>query len=242
MYSDKLNKLIELALVDGELDSQEKAVLMRNAQAEGIDLEEFEMVLNAKLFKAKNNASASDSKPTQTDAETPSDKHGDVKKCPSCGATIKAFNVTCQHCGHEFSNVPASETVQKLFNLLREAESGSADSSTTNPFKAIGQFYATNLFGAVSKAEREKKNIISNFPIPTTKSDMLEFLALAYPKAIPIGNFLTRQAVHNKPHNDFVPIWKMKCQQIITKGRFLFKDDKQTLEIVDGYAEKLKIK
>jgi hypothetical protein len=244
MYSDRLNKLIELALVDGELTSQEKSVLMRRAQEEGIDIDEFEMVLQAKLFQIKDSTKVvNENKEGQTQADTPnSNKHGDVKKCPSCGANVKAFNVVCEHCGHEFSNVPASSVVLELFKLLQEVERKNEAKPSSSLFGAMGQFYATNLFGAVSKADREKQSIIGNFPIPAAKSDMMEFLALAYPKALPVGNFLTRQALHNKPHNDFAPIWKSKCQQIITKGRFLFKDDKQTLEIINGYAEKLNIK
>jgi DnaJ-domain-containing protein 1 len=51
MYSEKLEKLIELALADGVLTEKEKQVLFKNAEAEGIDLDEFEMVLDAKLFE-----------------------------------------------------------------------------------------------------------------------------------------------------------------------------------------------
>lgn len=61
--------------------------------------------------------------------------------------------------------------------------------------------------------------IISNFPIPTTKNDILEFLSLAVPKAKQIGNFLTKNNPENKAHNEFVPVWKTKCEQIIMKAQ-----------------------
>ncbi|MFV0164347.1 hypothetical protein OBK04_11935 [Empedobacter falsenii] len=53
MYSEQLEKLIELALSDGELTEKEREVLYKKAQAENIELDEFEMVLDAKLFELK---------------------------------------------------------------------------------------------------------------------------------------------------------------------------------------------
>ena len=78
--------------------------------------------------------------------------------------------------------------------------------------------------------------VISSFPIPTTKVDMLEFLALALPKAKQKGNFLTRNSAENKVHNEMVPVWKTKCEQIIIKARFSLKDDPKILQEINNYA------
>lgn len=51
MYNEKLEQLIEAALMDGVLTEKEKQVLFKNAQAMGVDLDEFEMVLNARLYE-----------------------------------------------------------------------------------------------------------------------------------------------------------------------------------------------
>jgi uncharacterized protein (DUF697 family) len=59
MYSEKLEKLIEHALADGVLTEKEKQILLKNAEAEGIDLDEFEMVLDALLYKQQVPASKS---------------------------------------------------------------------------------------------------------------------------------------------------------------------------------------
>ncbi len=53
LYSEQIERLIDLALADGVLSDKEKQVLFRKAEEEGIDLDEFEMVLNAKLFEKK---------------------------------------------------------------------------------------------------------------------------------------------------------------------------------------------
>ena len=84
--------------------------------------------------------------------------------------------------------------------------------------------------------------IISNFPVPTTKEDILEFLSLAVPKAKQIGNFLSKNNPENKAHNEFVQVWKTKCEQIIMKAKFSMKEDKKALEEIMQYANELGIK
>ena len=51
MYNEQLEELINAALEDGVLTEKEKQVLFKKAQSMGIDLDEFEMVLDARLVK-----------------------------------------------------------------------------------------------------------------------------------------------------------------------------------------------
>ena len=51
LYSERIEALIDAALVDGEISDKERAVLIKRAKEEGLDLDEFEMVLNAKGFE-----------------------------------------------------------------------------------------------------------------------------------------------------------------------------------------------
>lgn len=53
MYNEELEYLIDAALADGILTEKEKQILFKRAQAMGIDLDEFEMVLDARLVKMK---------------------------------------------------------------------------------------------------------------------------------------------------------------------------------------------
>ena len=108
MYNEQLEELIDAALEDGVLTEKEKQVLFKRAQSMGIDLDEFEMVLDARLVKrnkAEHNAKIESSAPK-------SDKYGDVKKCPACGAMIEAFTASCPECGHEFANIAANSSIQ----------------------------------------------------------------------------------------------------------------------------------
>ena len=85
MYNEQIENLINLALADGELTEKEKQILFKKAEAEGIDLDEFEMVLNSKLFEKQQtikNVAPSVASPK-------SDKFGDVRKCPACASILQ---------------------------------------------------------------------------------------------------------------------------------------------------------
>jgi hypothetical protein len=242
MYNEQLEKLIEMALMDGELTEKEKQILFKKAEAFGVDLDEFEMVLEAKLFeKQQSNKKAE----APVAAAPKSDKFGDVRKCPACGAMVSSFSAKCTDCGHEFSNIEANASIQKLFKMLNDAEDmRKEDTVSNNPLSAMGSMMAKSMsstFGP-GKVDKKKMEIISNFPIPTTKDDILEFLSLAVPKAKSIGNFLTKNNPENKAHNDFVQVWKTKCEQIIMKARFSLKEDKKTLDEINNYAKEIGIK
>ena len=99
MYNEKIEQLIKAALADGVLTEKEKQILFKNAQAQGIDLDEFEMVLDARLFEAENAAREKRAK-----AASKSDKYADIKKCPACGSIIPPNTKVCPGCGMVFSN------------------------------------------------------------------------------------------------------------------------------------------
>ncbi|MCQ2326130.1 MAG: hypothetical protein MJZ71_01050 [Bacteroidales bacterium] len=117
MYSEQMEQLISAALADGVLTEKEKQILFKKAESLGIDLDEFEMVLDARLVelakaeKAKAEASAPKSK-----------KLGDIKKCPACGAIVQSYQGVCSECGYAFEEVDANSAVKELSSLLRSAD------------------------------------------------------------------------------------------------------------------------
>lgn len=78
LFDPRMEKLIDAALADGVLTEKEKQVLFKRAEAMGYDLDEFEMVLDAKLYDRTH----SQQQATQQAAAPKSDKYGDVRKCP----------------------------------------------------------------------------------------------------------------------------------------------------------------
>jgi hypothetical protein len=235
----EIEHLIDMALADGNVTDKERGIILRKAEAMGFDVDEVEMILDGKLALARKQNS------NQSTGLSSNNKVGDVKKCPSCGSPAQSFITQCSDCGHEFSNIEVNASIQKLFEMLNEAEDMRAeDVDTTNPLKAMGSFYAKSFSSLTGpgKVDKKKMEIISNFPIPTTKEDILEFLSLALPKAKLVGNFLTKNSNENRPHNEFVQVWKTKCEQVIMKARFSLKDDKKTLEEINSYAKEIGIK
>lgn len=235
MYNEKLDKLIEMALMDGELTEKEKQVLFKNAETMGVDLDEFEMVLEAKLFEKQK--SMEQEKPKTKEAAPKSDKFGDVKKCPACGSMVQSFQIKCIDCGHEFSNIGANVSIGKLFEMLNACESERKDEGGLTGM-LTGAFSKMQAGG--DRITEKKKSIISGFPIPNTKDDILEFLSTAKPNAKKKGNMFT--AAEYKSHNDLAPVWFSKCEQIIMKAKFSMKDDKKVLEEIMQYAKELGIK
>ena len=172
MYNEQIENLINLALADGELTEKEKQILFKKAEAAGIELDEFEMVLDAKLFEKQQTVKAA----APSVAAPKSDKFGDVKKCPACGAMMQSFQTKCSDCGHEFSNIEANASIDKLFKMLNDAEDmRKEDSSSSNPLSAMGSMMAKQMTSSFvpGKVDKKKMEIISNFPIPTTKNDIL---------------------------------------------------------------------
>ena len=135
-----------MALIDGEITEAEKQVLLKRAMEEGIDLAEFEMILNAKIYEMKL-------KRNDTPQPSQSNKYGDIKKCPACGAIVASYQGRCDECGHEFENIKANSTATQLADkLLCESDI------------------------------RRKIEIIETFPIPITKADLIELLTSLKPR------------------------------------------------------------
>ena len=230
MYPEELEKLVEFALVDGNVSDSERQILINKAISLGIDKAEFEMVLDAKIFQLNQ------SKSQQISEDTSS------TKCENCQSPLDSFTTTCSYCGYDIIQKKSTHSIQRLFELLNEAENQRRPDSD-NPFSAIGKFYADafSQFSGPSKVDRKKMEIIASFPIPTTKTDILEFLALCLPKARSVGNFFTRNTPEIKAHNQFVQVWKNKCEQIVLKAKFAMKDDPETLKEILKYAAELEI-
>jgi hypothetical protein len=238
MYNDQIENLINLAITDGELTEKEKQILLKKAEAAGIDLDEFEMVLDAKLYDKQQTLKV----PAPSVAAPKSDKFGDVKKCPACGAIVQSFQTHCTDCANEFSNVEANVSIGKLFEMINACENERKEEDISI-VSAVGSIFAKAYgIGGGDKILEKKKSIISGFPVPNTKNDILEFLSTAIPNAKQKGNFLTRQQPENKSHNDLAPTWFSKCEQIVMKAKFSMKEDKKVLEEIMLYAKELGIK
>lgn len=256
MYNEKIENLINFALADGELTEKEKQILFKKAEEAGIDLDEFEMVLDAKLYEMQQ----STKQPVApTTAAPKSDKYGDVKKCPSCGAIVQSFSGKCGDCGYEFRDIQSDVTINKLFEALMEA-----DNIPKDEYRQIktstGGLMGSIMGGAsdrlseeqrmkehdekhLQKVQARKIQIISNFPVPNTKEPLLEFLTLGISKATPIKKgFFSSKTAAEEEHNALVPAWKSKIDQVVMKAKMSMKEDKSLLAEIDNMVAQLNSK
>lgn len=149
MYSDNLESLISAALADGVLTDKERSILMRKAEEEGIDADEFEMVLDARLVEL------------QKKKELPkNEKVGNIRKCPNCGASLSGIISKCPECGFEFNNIKVANSVEELSKRLSALKVHGAKDSLAS------------MFGGSQSGK-----VISEFPIPNTKEDLFELIS-----------------------------------------------------------------
>jgi len=254
MYNEKLDKLIEMALMDGELSEKEKQVLFKNAETIGIDLDEFEMVLEAKLFEKQKGMGQEKSKTKEVAPK--SDKFGDVKKCPACGAIAQSFATKCSDCATEFRNIEASQNITKFFEKLDELESNRKDSLIENknqgsgvslgtllkwlifwwiliPVKLITFFINKSKPSKWSVTDSRKEEMIMNFPVPNSREEIIEFITLSVSKINDIS-ISKRFDEEGKYISKWNSIWKKKAVQIFTKAKLSMNDDKSTIQSIEG--------
>lgn len=181
LYSKKMEALIEAALEDGLLTEKEKQILFKKAEAEGIDLDEFEMVLDARLLKLKK------AQKEKTDHPAPkSKKHGELRKCPSCGAILPALAVSCPECGYEFSGVSASSSYQILSDKISEIKKNASDKKNAliksrrySTKTQLGENYSSQekALSSIDKDTRDQiSSLVASFPVPNTKSDLFDLI------------------------------------------------------------------
>jgi hypothetical protein len=234
MFNDQLELLINAALADGELTEKEKQILFKKAEAQGIDLDEFEMILDGRLYEKLQSLNKTHHQPI---AEPISNKLGDVKKCPACGASVDAFQAICSDCGHEYSNIEAINSTQKIYNELMRVEEEERNRNESNLNKKRNDSAIDDMLLKQNIWSR-KSSVVSAFPIPNTKSDILEFLSLAVSEGSKKISFFFMYP----EEKTYIKTWRAKAEQVVIKARFSLKDDKKLLEEIDKYAKQLDIK
>ena len=167
MLSKELEEIVEAALADGVLTDKERAVLHKRAQAEGVDPDELDIVLDGRLAKMKRSEDLLRPAPPQNLANQ---KLGNIVKCPNCGAQVIGGSAVCTECGYAFSNVSANSSAEKLQAKLDEF-------NRRQEQRADSRGYLRSLFDS-DTIRKHKMEIISTFPVPNTREDLLEFLTM----------------------------------------------------------------
>ena len=222
MFSKELESVIEAALADGVLTDKERAVLHKRAAEEGVDPDELDVVIEGRLAKMKREEDWLRPAP-------PSDKFGDVKKCPRCGEPVEPMAVKCSACGYEFRNVEALKSSQRLAEKLEAIEEAYRGKKVE---KNMGFGIKQDM--TIFEVGREQVTAIKNFPVPTTKEDLLDFA-------------ISMQSKWNSSTTDddqlgLKSAYKAKYDECVNKAQILFPNDPMFQGVFEQHqADKKKI-
>lgn len=258
MFSKELESLIQATLEDGKLEDFEKAALVKRAQAEGVDLTELEIYINSILQRREREANQKKEEKERTLNKQKKEAFGRV--CPNCGAQVLPMAIKCE-CGYEFTGQKAVSSVQLLFDKLNNITLTPSDErAIDNEQRPMFKEDVRNRI-----ILEKKNNIISTFPIPNTKEDIIEFLSLSISEANKPLGFLEKKSncailiffaglitvglawlpgFIILPNKTFAAerlkkIWRAKYEQVLIKGRSM-RGDSDFIQQLDYYEKLLK--
>lgn len=131
-------------------------------------------------------------------------KKGTLRTCPSCGATWVSGAVVCKECGYSLTDAEANSSAILLDKRLSKA------------------------------LNSEKAQIISSFPIPHTREDLIEFLAALEPKANKVSTDDNQRKINSA--------YTEKFNECLNKAKMLFPNDPTIARFVSGADRKKKLR
>ena len=164
---------------------------------------------------------------TQTERKTVFD--GEIHKCSHCGEILKAFETVCPSCKFEIRGTKSSSEVSELVKKIEELDRKKYDDSFIKSIKR--KLDGTKL----SPIEEQKISLISNFPIPNTKEDILEFMILSSSHILakkPSGDISEHDELL---YEELKKAWKMKFEQAYDKAKICIKNDEDRTAIEQCY-------
>lgn len=197
MHQD-IEKLLNAAKEKGSITEKQRELILAKSEQLGEDMTEVEFLLDDIPLNRQE---------LYNKSFLSSNKQGSVRKCPVCGAIVQGYMASCPECKYVFENVSANNSMEKLLNLLQEVDNTTNDTS----------FFDDTVF-------RKKKSIIQNFPIPNTKTDIVDFIVALQPKALNTSDRLAKS-------------YFVKYEECINKAKLLFPDDTDLTPLLLEYKK-----
>ena len=267
MFNEQLEKLIEMALIDGMLSDKEREILKRKAVSQGVDEDEFEMVLEAKLYEKQQNLISTENlqnnqsgnlnvsieQENLSGIQLLFKKITDIENEPKPNYTIKDFFIP-------EDNKPQTSLLGMVFG----GESAS-DKAERKLEKAFDEWEL--------KQKEKIINTIKMFPVENDSDKIIEFLTYSTPLSIKGGKapkagilkaipqFAMMEAAEkyenqkaesdiineNRLTNDTYSVlhrhnWKLKSEQYVIKGRLAFVNNDTSKKQIEEFAKQLGMK
>jgi hypothetical protein len=185
----EIEKLIDLAIADGQITEKERNVILKKAIELGADADEAEMILDGKLHQLEA------SKPKQKE------KVGNIKTCPACGAAVKSLSLSCEDCGHEFTNVGVNNILNDLLKKI--------NSVNFNSYQFEVDYYS------------HIASIIRSSAIPYTAEEIFQFGVKA----------VSEIRVHTGFWEEDSSAWKSKVEDCILKLKMIESQNPKYIQL-----------
>lgn len=245
MFSKELEGIIDAALADGVITDKERAILHKRAIAEGVDADELDLVIDGRLAKLKKQEDWLRPAPPQS---LVNQKFGNVVKCPSCGAQVVGGSAICKECGYTFSNISTSNSSNVLYEKLEqfnrehklETKESSAIETAAKGCLAIyfwPIFLISKLFTKVNPVYKKKMDVISTFPVPNTRADLLDFLTMLSGRINSTGSRRGDRMLSSD--EDMSYAYWLLFTNCINKSKISFKNDTDFTPYFDLYESEL---
>jgi DNA-directed RNA polymerase subunit RPC12/RpoP len=182
-----------------------------------------------------------------------SEKVGNIRKCPACGAEVPAMTALCPDCGHEFSNVQANSAVQAFFDKLDAINQDVYEKEAAKEAKgplggAMGAMFGIDAmaktFSGTSAGAKRQIAMIESYPIPNSKEDILEFVLLASSRYKGLKKPLIPTAMGAAQKTEEFKLddaWRAKCEQAYTKAKIALSSDKSAISEIENLLRQKKI-
>lgn len=236
MYSEEIEELIEAIIADGVYTEKEKSVIHKRAMDADLDPDEIDVIIEGRLAARKNEMKSPlpDSMQTgKTYAKDKSDinpqwdkkgslKYGSLRKCPNCGAIVKPGVASCSTCNFEFVDTQAVASVKQLSDKIMEVEKRYPISYEDEKEE-------------VSKRASAEVSIITTFPVPNTREDLLDFIVFTESKFLHLDNSTASDVA-------IIKAYKSKYIECVERAKIYFNNDPQFQFVFQNYSANKKKK
>ena len=262
MLSPDLNNLIDAALTDGLLTDQERAVIKKRALLEGYDPDEVDIYINSRLQQMQIDARGAVAKVRKCPACGAIISYMQTR-CPQCGTEIVNVGATksVQKLSDMINQITATEVIKEkrqeriknaiksfpvpttkedimefLFMAAPNAKKKKTLLGTLGPALTLGliTFAAFFILGLLTTTNGQ--------PIAKALEDGL-FLGIFFGLIGGlVGHFSLKKRVEPiRDQNKMAEVWRTKCEQVITKAKFILRDDASAMNTISGIEKDLKL-
>ena len=152
--------------------------------------------IDADEFEIVLESYLSSAKKSTLGATKQTQKIGSVRRCPNCGAII-SYESKCPECGYILNSMEANASIETLFETLNQLN---------------------------SRDVIKKRQVLENFPIPNSKSDILEFLVAFKSKL-------------SNPDDKFISAYLAKYTECVEKAKVYFPNDPDFYPFIQSLPE-----